>query len=85
MKEIDEKQQNELVRLVCKNELKKAYELESKLNKKFYISEGVDRLNNALVAGMLCYKEKHNTPFWIKNNKYLEQCFARGWKNEENK
>ena len=85
MKEMDEKQQNELVRLVCKNELKKAYELESKLNKKFYISEGVDRLNNALTTGMLCYREKYDTPNWIKNNKYLEQCFARGWKNEENK
>ena len=65
--------------------INKAYELDSKLNKKFYISEGVDRLNNALTTGMLCCREKYDTPNWIKNNKYLEQCFARGWKNEENK
>ena len=85
MKEIDEEQQDQLVNLVCRNKLKKAYELECELNKQFYISEGVNRLNNALIIGMLCYREKYNTPNWIKNNKYLEQCFARGWKNEENK
>ena len=83
MKQLDEKQQMNLVRLVCNNKLDEAFKLESELNKYFYVSEGVDRLNKALNAGEVCYENKFNTPFWIKNNIFLEQCFATGYKNAE--
>lgn len=83
MKQLDEKQQMELVMLVCSNKLDEAFKLESKLNKSFYVSEGADILNKALDCGRVCYENKFNTPFWIKNNIFLEQCFARGYKNAQ--
>ena len=84
MKDITEKDQFDIISLIMKNEIAKAYKLECEYNKKgFYVSECVDRLLKAEEAGKVCYKNKFNTPFWIKNNKYLEQVFSFGWKNEQ--
>ena len=85
MKEISEEQQFKLISLIMKNEITKAYKLECEYNKFFYVSECVDRLLKAEEAGKICYKNKFKSPFWIKNNKYLEQIFSFGWKNEQSK
>lgn len=84
MKDITEKDQFKIVSLVNRNKIKEAYELECKFNKKgFFVIECVNRILQAEEAGKICYKNKFNTPFWVKNNKYLEQSFSHGWKTEQ--
>lgn len=86
MKDITEQDQFEIVNLVIKNKINEAYELECKLNKKgFFVMECVNRIQQAENAGKICYENKMNTPFWIKNNKYLEQSFSHGWKIQQMK
>ena len=66
--------------------MKEAYELERKFNNQgFFIMEDVNRIQSAQNTGSICYKNKSATPFWVKNNKYLEQSFSFGWKSEQSK
>ena len=86
MKDITEKDQFKIVNLVNKNKMKEAYELERKFNNQgFFVMEDVNRIQSAQNAGSICYKNKSATPFWVKNNKYLEQSFSFGWKSEQSK
>ena len=72
--------QMKLVQLVCQDKSKEAHQLESNLRKNnLEAIEGVDRLLHALSAGITCKKENMNTPNWVKNNLYMEQCFSTSW------
>lgn len=85
-KYIQEQEQIRLVNLVNQNKLIEAYKLESEYMKKgFVLFECVDRLNNAFNSAKVCIENNWNTPNWIKNNKFLEQCYAHGWTLEKAK
>ncbi len=85
-KYIQEQEQINLVNLVNQNKLIEAYNLESEYMKNgFVLFECVDRLNNAFNSAKVCIENNWNTPIWIKNNKFLEQCYSRGWMIEKAK
>lgn len=79
-KNIDYETQMKLVSLVCQNKSKEAHQMESDLRKEnLNTLECVDRLLHSLSTGIICKKENMNIPYWVKNNHFLEQCFATGW------
>ena len=80
-KEIDYQTQMKLTTLVCQDKMKEAHQMESDLRKEnLFAIVDTNRLGHALSAGITCKKENMNIPDWIKNNIFLEQCYAAGWK-----
>lgn len=85
-KTIDSITQEKLNHLVQSRQIEEAHLFEAELRKNNLDAvQGTCQLTNAETAGMTCYENKWDTPFWVKQCRHLQQLFAHGWKLQQNK